>query len=398
MAQRLTALEIAARVRLGTLSASDVVEQALAAAAALDPVLHFLDSLDVDGARTAARSPMDGPLTGVPFLIKSGTPVSAPIVTRLCAAGAIPIGFSTRSRPGSSAQTHGWNGTEFTRNPWDVQRSPGGSSAGAAAAVAAGVVPIATGGDSGGSLRIPASFCGVVGFKGTAGRVPRFRPDLSGLVTPGVIGADLADVVAVTALASGPHRLDPAALPPWPVPTVSGESWRVAYRAGLGGVHADAEIDALVRAALDAPGIEVVEVAPELLPVAETWEALYAADHGREVSGAALRAASAVRNHNATALADLFAEVDALITPTTLTVAPGFAGPDQGPFLGDPCWHLNVTGNPAVSVPAGLVSGLPAGLQVVAAWGRDDVATAVADHLTIALPSPPVFASAGAPP
>ncbi|WP_051796988.1 amidase family protein [Catenuloplanes japonicus] len=388
----MTALEIADHIHSGVRSALSTVEEALDAAVRLDPVLHFLDSLDASGALAAARSPVDGPLTGVPFLIKSGTPATAPIVTRLVAAGAIPIGVSTRSRPGSPAQTHGWNGAGFTRNPWDVTRSPGGSSAGAAAAVAAGVVPIATGGDSGGSLRIPAAFCGVVGVKGTAGRIPRFRPDLSGLLTPGIIGADLHDVVAVTALVSGPDRRDPSAQPPWPVPTVFGGSWRVAYLPGLAGVHADAAVDAVVRSALDVPGIEVAEATIALLPVTEAWEALYAADNGREVSGPALRSATEVRNHNATALADLFAEVDALITPTTLTVAHAFDGPPPGPFVGDPCWHLNLTGNPAVSVPAGLLSGLPVGLQVVAAWGRDDVAIAVADHLRSPLPRPSVSA------
>jgi aspartyl-tRNA(Asn)/glutamyl-tRNA(Gln) amidotransferase subunit A len=95
------------------------------------------------------------------------------------------------------------------------------------------VVPLATGGDSGGSLRIPASFCGVVGFKGTVGRIPRpGGRQLGGLTTAGLIGADLADVVKATSLVSGPHRLDPTALPPWPVPPAADGPWRVAYRPG----------------------------------------------------------------------------------------------------------------------------------------------------------------------
>ncbi|MDR7276452.1 amidase [Catenuloplanes atrovinosus] len=376
------AVRLAAQVRAGIRTASEVVEEALEAAARLDPELHFLASLDAAGARAAARRPPAGPLAGVPFLIKSGTPRDAPIVTRLVAAGAIPIGTSTRSRPGSAARTHGWNGTDYTRNPWDPARSSGGSSAGAAAAVAAGVVPIATGGDSGGSLRIPAAFCGVAGFKGTAGRVPRFRPDHNGLLTPGIIGADLSDVVTATAIVSGPHRRDPAALPAWPVPVPRDGPWRIAYRPGLGGVHAAPEIDAAVRARVAACGVEVVDVPLELRPVADAWEALYAAGAPGPAAG--------IRRHNATALADLFAAVDALVTPTTLTVAHGFAGPPPGDFVGDPCWHLNVTGNPAVSVPAALVRGLPAGLQVVAAHGRDDVAVAVAHVLRAPLPPPPI--------
>ncbi|GAB7039675.1 MULTISPECIES: amidase [Catenuloplanes] len=390
------AVALGAQVRAGIRTAAEVVEEALDAAARLDPVLHFLASLDAAGARAAAaRLVPTGPLAGVPFLIKSGTPRDAPIVARLVAAGAIPIGESTRSRPGSAAQTHGWNGTDHTRNPWDVTRSSGGSSAGAAAAVAAGVVPIATGGDSGGSLRIPAAFCGVTGLKGTAGRIPRSRPGLSGLLTPGIIGADLADVVTATVIASGPHRLDPTALPRWTAPPADGGApgRRVAYLPGLGGVHATPEVDAVVRSRLVVPGIDVADVSPDLLPVARAWEALYAADHGRgAATGPALRAAIEVRNHNATALADLFETVDALVTPATLTVAHGFAGPPAGDFVGDPCWHLNVTGNPAVSVPAGLAAGLPVGLQVVAAHGRDDIAVTVAGLLTARLPRPPVHA------
>jgi Asp-tRNA(Asn)/Glu-tRNA(Gln) amidotransferase A subunit family amidase len=158
-----------------------VVEEALDAAERLDPVLHFLEQLDGAGARAAAeRLEPTGPLAGVPFLIKGRTPPNSPIIERLLAAGAIAIGRSTRARPGAVSQTFGWNGREYTRNPWDLSRSPGGSTAGGAAAVAAGVVPLASGGDSGGSLRIPAAFCGVVGFKGTYGRIPRPGVRLAG--------------------------------------------------------------------------------------------------------------------------------------------------------------------------------------------------------------------------
>lgn len=172
----MTARSIAAQVRSGTTTALKVIEAALDAAQRLDPVLHFLDELDVAGARAAAeRLEPSGPLAGVPFLVKSRTPPDAPIIRRLVAAGAIPIGRATRARPGAISQTFGWNGQDYTRNPWDLSRSPGGSTAGGAAAVAAGVVPLATGGDSGGSLRIPASFCGVVGFKGTYRAHPAAR-------------------------------------------------------------------------------------------------------------------------------------------------------------------------------------------------------------------------------
>lgn len=178
-----------------------MVSEALDGVARWDPELHFIDSLDAASALAQAlQVDLALPLAGVPFLIKARTPVGSPIVTRLIAAGAIPLGTSTRARPDAVSQTFGWNGTEYTRNPWDLSRSSGGSSAGAAAAVAAGVVPLATGGDSAGSLRIPASFCGVVGFKGTAGRVPRADGrSLAGLTIGGFIGTSLDDVALATA-------------------------------------------------------------------------------------------------------------------------------------------------------------------------------------------------------
>ncbi|MEU4389641.1 amidase [Kribbella sp. NPDC023855] len=352
----------------------------------LDPVLHFIDSLDADGARAAAlRVDPELPLAGVPFLIKARTPVGSPIVTRLLAAGAIAIGTSTRAHPEAVAQTFGWNGRDFTRNPWDLSRSPGGSSAGAAAAVAAGVVPIATGGDSAGSLRIPAAFCGVVGFKGTAGRVPRpGGRSLAGLMTSGIIGASLEDVVTATSLVSGPDRLDPSALPHWPVPELSAGPWRVAYTARLGRQMADPAVAQLVRDSLS--DFVVRDASLDWLAVDEAWLALRALDAGQTVDGAVLREAVMVRTHNSTELADLFAEVDALVTPTTLTVAHGYDQHEDNLIVCDLCWGFNVTGHPAVSVPVGLVDGLPVGAQVVAPHGRDDVALSVAARIMTSLP------------
>jgi Asp-tRNA(Asn)/Glu-tRNA(Gln) amidotransferase A subunit family amidase len=312
----------------------------------------------------------------------------------LVAAGAIPIGTSTRARPGAVSQTFGWNGREYTRNPWDLSRSPGGSTAGGAAAVAAGVVPIATGGDSGGSLRIPASFSGIAGFKGTVGRVPRpVGRTLGGLTTAGLIGIDLDDVIAWTSIVSGPDRLDPTALPHWPVPELVDRPWRVAYRSTLGASPADNAVDAVVRGRLAASGVTVVDTELELLPAEAAWPVFAALDAGRGVSSEEVSRARDVRNHNNTALADLFAVVDALVTPTTLSVAHGHDQHEPSIVSGDPCWGFNVTGHPAVSVPAGLADGLPVGVQVVAPHGADDIALAVARCLRVQLPLPPIHAS-----
>jgi amidase len=247
------------------------------------------------------------------------------------------------------------------------------------------VVPLATGGDSGGSLRIPASFCGVVGLKGTYGRIPRPSPGLGRLTTAGLIGADLSDVVLATSLASGPHRLDPEALPFWPVPPVTDRPFRVAY---VGGARADPEVDQVVRARLDAVGsLSVARPRLDLRPPDGAWEALYALDNGRPTPG--LAAAAELRRHNNTVLADLFASFDVLVTPTTTCVAYGYDQHEGGIVAGDLCWGFNVTGQPAVSVPAGLARGLPVGLQVVAPHGRDDLAVAAAYRLQAPLPAPP---------
>jgi amidase len=212
-------------VRPGARTATEFTDHALAGVAVLDPVLHFIDSLAADSALAAARridaSPFDqrGALAGVPFLAKAGTSVASPVVGRLAAAGAVLLGTSTRPDPAAVNQAWGWNGRDHTGNPWHPGRSSGGSSAGAASAVAAGVVPLATGADSAGSLRIPAAFCWVAGLKGSRGRIPRAAGrSRAQLTVAGVIGADLADVVLATSIASGPDPVEPTALPHWPVP------------------------------------------------------------------------------------------------------------------------------------------------------------------------------------
>jgi amidase len=359
----------------------------------LDPVLHFVEELEDEAAREAARRLVpSGPLAGVPFLVKARTPANAPIISRLVEAGAIRIGTSTRPRIGAVAQSYGWNGRDYTRNPWDPSRSSGGSSAGSAVAVAAGVVPLATGGDTGGSLRIPAAFCGVIGFKGSYGRIPRTGRSLGGLTTAGVIGFDLDDVVMATSIVSGPHRLDSSALPHWPVPERQDRQWRISYQPGLAGSFAEPGIDRLLRERLAAGPLTVATAAVDLQPVHRAWRTLWALDSGCGVDAASIAHAVEVRNHNNTALADLFDEVDALVTPTTLTVAHGYDQYEGSGVVGDLCWAFNVTGHPAVTVPVGFVDGLPVGAQVVAAHGCDDIAVSVAAQLRTALPRAQIHA------
>ncbi|MEV4281500.1 amidase family protein [Actinoplanes xinjiangensis] len=352
-------------------------------------MLHFIEDLEDEAAReTARRLVPTGPLAGVPLLVQARTPANAPMISQLLDAGAIRIGTSTRPRIGAVAQSYGWNGSDYTRNPWDLSRSSGGSSAGSAVAVAAGVVPLATGGDTGGSLRIPAAFCEVIGFKGTYGRIPHPRTgrSLGSLTTAGVIGFDLDDVVMATSIASGPHLLDPSALPDWPVPEGRDRQWRINYQPGLAGRFAEPGIDRLLREELAASPLTVATAAVDLQPVHRAWETLRALDSGRGVDAVAIAHAVEMRNHNNTALADLFDQVDALVTPTTLIVAHAYDQYEETRVVGDLCWAFNVTGHPAVTVPVGLVDGLPVGAQVVAAHGCDDIAVTVASQLRTALP------------
>jgi amidase len=394
---------MAAGVRTGELSAAELVADALAAAAALDPVLHFVDSLAPHPALAAATR-IDGlplgqrdglPLAGVPFLAKAGTTVASPVVGRLVQAGAVLLGTSTRPDPAAVCQAWGWNGREHTGNPWRADRSSGGSSAGAAAAVAAAVVPVATGGDSAGSLRIPAAFCGVTGLKGTYGRVPRpAGRSLAQLTVSGVIGADLADTVLATSIASGPDPRDPAALPPWPVPVTAGRQLTVGFSAGLGYARPDAAVAGLVAGRLQelaaAGMIRLREVTVRLADPAAGWLPLAALDRGQLTDLAQLTRAHEVRRHNDRELAALFGDVDVLVTPTTPQTAFPLGEYEANLPAGDLCWAFNLSGHPAVTVPAGLLDGLPVGLQAVAAPHRDDLAVELAGLAAVSLPDPPV--------
>ena len=344
-----------------------LVNDALAAVAELDPVLHFIaddwsDSALQDAARIDAAHPADrGPLAGVPFLAKAGTTARSPAVGRLIAAGAVAIGSSTRPDPAVDCQAWGWNGRDLTANPWAADRSPGGSSAGAAVAVAAGVVPIATGADGAASLRIPAAFCGVTALKGTYGRIPR-RAGRSRTqrIVSGVIGAGLSDVVLATSLASGPDPADPDSLPGWPVPESTGGRLRVGYCADLGYAHPDPAVADIVLGRItdlaSSDAISLVDVRARLADPKESWLALANLEDGRIPDPARLERAYELRKRNDQALAEIFGEVDVLVTPTTPYTAFPIADYQTAMPAGHLCWAFNLSGHPAVTVPAGLLA------------------------------------------
>src|SRR5205823_11644205 len=199
-----------------------------------------------------ARGDDPGPLAGVPFGVKdledcAGLPTShgsllykgrPPVaadsihVGRLRAAGAVPVGKTAAPEFGAIAYTStpAW-GT--TRNPWNLERTPGGSSGGSAAAVAAGLVPFCTASDGGGSTRIPASFTGLFGMKPSYGRIPHPRAALSQTTCVGALTTTVADAARHLDVAAGPDDRDRASLPP---PTVSYE--RAAEELDVGGLRA----------------------------------------------------------------------------------------------------------------------------------------------------------------
>jgi amidase len=457
-----SAAEIVRRVRGREVSPVEIVAAALARADALDPALNALVTRNpaaLEEARAVEarleRGEDPGPLAGVPVGIKDVTEVAglrctygsplhadhvpsedAEVVRRLRAAGAVILGKT--NTPEFAAGGHTDNAVfGATRNPWDPARSPGGSTGGGAAALAAGMIALAQGTDLGGSLRIPAAFCGVVGLRPTVGLVPTwpqaYRWDT--LQVTGVMARSAEDVALGLGAIAGPSARAPLSSAPGPDPLVavraaSPRGMRIAYCRDVAGIGVDADVEATCRAAVEAlarAGAEVEEVAldlsrarPAFLALRGLWfvaqlrayldriEAL-GENVARNVrAGLAtttrqLADAESVRADVAAEMARIHARCDLLLTPTV--AVPPFRV-DEGPpsaisgrpmtsyvdWLA-PTFVLSLTGLPVVSVPAGLDrSGLPAGLQAVAPARREDLALALAAAVQALrpLPDPPV--------
>src|SRR5205085_3874084 len=217
------ALELAARIRARELSPVELTELYLERIERLDPQLNAFVHLDADGALAAAHDPHDGPFAGVPIPIKDLTDVAglpttystkayarnvaaadAAVVRRIREAGFVVLGKTNTPEFGTIGVTESeLNGN--CRNPWDLSRTPGGSSGGAAAATAAGLCPLAHGTDGGGSIRIPSSCCGLVGLKPSRGRVSPapFGSGSLGLGTSGPIARTVRDAAALLDVMAG---------------------------------------------------------------------------------------------------------------------------------------------------------------------------------------------------
>jgi amidase len=435
---------MAGAVRARHISARELLELHLARVAERNPEINAIVSLDVERARAGAAvadqhlasgHPV-GPLHGLPFAFKDthavagwrttyGSPLyrdNVPsadelIVERIRRAGVVTIGRT--NVPEFAAGSHTFN-TIFgtTRNPVDPSRSAGGSSGGAAAALAAGMVPLAEGSDMGGSLRNPASFCGVVGLRPSLGRVPEWPRQNQWETTSvgGPMARNVGDVALLLSVIAGPDPRVPLALgdpgsafaPPLEA-TLRG--LRVAWSLDLGGsFEVDTAVAAVVEDAgrlLARSGAAVFSAWPDLSVAEDTFRTLRAwhfqasygallarhpdafkqslADNiraGEALSGADVARAYAQRTRLAETMRHFFGSYDVLVLP--VSQVPPFPVDQEFPAAinGRPmatyldwmrsAYFITVTGCPAISVPAGTTpEGLPVGVQIVAPHGAD---------------------------
>lgn len=360
--------------------------------------------------------------------------VDAPVVARLRAAGAIVVGKTATSEHGWSASTVS-RAAAPTRNPWAPDRSAGGSSGGSAAAVAAGLCAAAIGTDGAGSIRIPASFCGVVGFKPSLGSIPYVPPCADRLAQVGPLARSVADVAELLPVLTGPDHRDPDSLTaPRPRTTAPGAppagrpaaplriAW-IEFPRTSGEVRRVTED---VLPALAEPGgrVDRVEV-PFPDPYAALVDLIAAAEasgtapqddpwcdegrlavvrYGRSLSGAAVVRAEETRLALRARLGSVMERYD-LLAMATVPAEPFAADAIAPPWAADPedllwlAWSpatypFNLTGQPAVSLPAGVTSGgLPVGLQLVGRVGEDELVLAAARSIEARLgmaAAPPV--------
>ncbi len=438
------ATELAARIARGETSPSEVLEDCLARIERVNPAINAVVTLHADEARARAaeldRETPDSanrPLLGLPIAIKDlalvrgmrttfGSPiyrdfvpdVDELFVSRLRAAGANIIGKTNTPEFGAGSQT--FNPVfGITRNPWNTALTCGGSSGGAAAALASGMLPLADGSDLGGSLRNPAAFCNVVGFRPSPGRVPSWPKQFSSdaLAVHGPMARSVADVALLLSVMAGPDPRVPISLPQpgamFRRPLERDFSGaRIAFSRDLGYPVDRRVIAVLERAAADfeALGCTVSEAAPDLSDADEIFRTLRAfmflargredyARHREQMKdtliwnieqGLALSAddisrAEVARSALLGRVAAFFEDYDFLLCPATQV--PPFAveqewvreieGEAMATYLDwmGVCCAITVTGLPAISVPAGFTTdGLPAGAQLVGRrWADFDV-------------------------
>ncbi|MBA4179886.1 MAG: amidase [Anaerolinea sp.] len=446
-----TAWETAAAIRNKQLKAVEAVEASLQRIERANPALNAFVYVDPDAALAGARrvdeqrerGQAPGLLAGVPIGVKdlegvAGMPhtdgsrafrdriatTDSVQVQRLKSQGAVVVGKTNTPEFGYKGFT---TNLLFgaTGNPWDPAKTPGGSSGGSASAVAAGMVPLATSSDGGGSIRIPAAMCGIYGIKPSAGRVPRADLHASHWgthSTRGPVSRNVRDAGLYLDAVVGPHPDDLDSLD-GPVGVYEAATLapppklrRIAWSADLGFAIVDPEVEAVCLAAAkalaSALGVELVEACPGFDDPVGTWYTLAAtgdahmldsmtqeqrelvepgfiafADRARTISGVEIAKAQQERHTLNRTMTAFFGDYDLLLTPTTAALPFAKEGPPPDTIAGKPVTPagfvpftspFNTTGHPAASVPAGMsASGLPIGLQIVAPRHQDTLLLSV---------------------
>jgi amidase len=454
------ATALAANIRRGELSGREAVEEAIRRIERLNPQLNAVVNTRFDEALAEVdRGLTEGPFTGVPFLVKdlgvevAGLPATrgsrlfagaitaqdSPLVQRYREAGLVVLGTTNTPEFGKNASTepllHG-----PTRNPWRTTHSPGGSSGGSAAAVASGMVPVAHGNDGGGSIRIPASMCGLFGFKPSRGRVPGasigdgFAYPLS---VQHVLTTSVRDSAAMLDAVCAPMPGEPYAAPPASNSyaaevTTSPGSLCIALGTSTASGHSTAAVCAAAAQAAaklcESLGHHVTEVAPvyDAAAASQASAAVMSAVslaairrrlselrrdladddlepftrflYDRATSMTADQLVEALRTVELTgrAMTPFFEEYDVFITPTIAATVPPLGllntSRPQSMFENAATYAsytspFNITGQPAMSMPlASDETGLPVGVQFVAAVGREDLLFRLAGQIERSTP------------
>ncbi len=460
------ASSLADSIRHGDVRSSDAVEASLEAIAASKlNAIAYLDAEDarrqaaeIDRRVAAGEDP--GLLAGVPLLVKDlehakGMPTTHGSVVykdnvvdhdsidvgRLRAAGAVVVGKATASEFGlvayTSTKLHG-----TTRNPWNLERTPAGSSGGSAAAVSGGLVPAATASDGGGSIRIPAAYTGLVGMKGTFGRIPRGPAPRNGPLTSnwGTVARSVRDAARWYDITSGYHPRDAFSLPRidgWEdgLGTRGFAGLRVAVSPDLGNAVLEREVARVVGEAADALVAETGMVrvdAPLRFPDKTaawlnagapglyndlkafwpdcrddlTYEIRFAMEFMENYRIWHAASVDRFRAELNEAMADIFEQVDIVLCATSPQEAFAAEGPMPSHVDGERVGRnnngaltipANISGYPAISIPAGLTkNGMPVGLQAIARRHEDalllDLALAVerTRHWPLVAPGAPI--------
>ena len=442
-----SAVETAELVRRGELTAVQSVREAFARIHKLNGPLNAFVQLNQDAAEQSAqaidarvaRGESVGPLAGVPIGVKDleackGFRVTqgswflrdSPVcqsdthhVARLRAADAIPVGMTAMSEFGmdSACSSRLWG---VTRNPWNPALTPGGSSGGSAAAVAAGMVPLATGSDAGGSIREPAAFTGLVGLMPSHGRIPK-QDGFSNFTAMGALTRSVADCARHLDVSAGPHDGDRQSLPAFGKPyeslieTLDVGGLRALWSGDLGYAVVDPEVESIARQAAERLMVaaRLVKSQQEFTPVNpyRHWAVIMLSnleadwtkqgllpDGFEQLSRPVQHLVELMRANRKDIdvdaswkqlhrleqqMATLFSQVDLLLTPTTACrpytadalIPSVIDGRDASETGAEPFGaFVNVCWNPAISIPAGTTSdGLPVGLQIVARRHREDV-------------------------